>query len=58
MIIIIIIIIITKKLEEFQIQKTSLEFIKGKRPISSYDKNNFEIINGKNNSLKKKILIF
>ena len=42
-----------KVIEEFQIQKTSLEFIKGKRPISSYDKNNFEIINGKNYSVKK-----
>ena len=42
-----------KVIEEFQIQKTSLEFIKGKRPISSYDKNNYEIINGKNYSVKK-----
>ena len=42
-----------KVIEEFQIQKTSLEFIKGKRPISSYDKNNFAIINGKNCSVKK-----
>ena len=42
-----------KVIEELKIQKTSLEFIKGKRPISSYDKNNFEIINGKNYSVKK-----